>query len=232
MILLLTMLISSSSFGASSEGLWIPRHESLASKTWRLDFQNLVALHKESTLSSREHQADMNLNYGIINSPNINIEGGFDWHEPTTGQTSNAILLNLKISTNWYRERGWGFSVGAYDVGFATGQNDYNLYYIVFQNGLGANWSSTIGAFAGSTQLLRSSSGVPDNQGVMIGLWRQMARDFAMGAEWQSTSSVYGYLFAGLKWEIKNETQVSLGYGVSNNADLKNWVLARVSLLL
>ena len=80
--------------------------------------------------------------------------------------------------------------------------------------------------------MLRNSAGRPDNQGIMVGLWRQMARDFAMGIEWQSTSSSYGYFFGGLKWEIKSETHFSLGYGVPNNSDYKHWILARISLLL
>ena len=115
-------LLFSASQASSTEGLWIPRHETLAAKTWRVDFQNLVALHKESVPAAREHQADMNLNYGIISSSIIAAEVGVDWHEPTTGQTTNALLLNAKISTNWYRERGWGVSAGVYDVGLQLGK--------------------------------------------------------------------------------------------------------------
>lgn len=232
MILTWIFFLATSSFASSTEGLWVPRHESLVAKSWRVDFQNLVAFSKESTISPKEHQADMSLNYGLINSSVVSLEAGVEWHEPTTGQTTNALLLNAKISTNWYRERGWGISVGAYDVGFASGQNDNNILYIIFQNGLGSNWSSTIGAFAGSQNMLRNSAGRPDNQGIFIGLWRQMARDFSMGIEWQSTATQYGYFFGGLKWEIKQETHLSIGYGVPNTNDYKQWVLARISLLL
>lgn len=231
-LLIIFSLLGSLSFAHYTEGLWIPRHETLTSRSWRVDFQNLNSIDKEQIPNATDHQGSMGVSYGVYSGEIVAAEVGVDWKEPAVSQTVNALYFNFKISTNFYKEKGWGISLGTYDFGISGGETDFNMIYLLIQNGWGSNWSTTLGAYVGNSQLLLDAQGESDNKGLIAGVWRQMAKDFAAGAEFQSGSTQYGYLFAGFKWEVKNETHLNIGYGIAAGDFSKDWILARISLLL
>ncbi len=230
--LVFLLSLSSPSFAYHTEGLWIPRHETLVSNTWRVDFQNLNSIDKEQTPNAADHQASMGVSYGLYSGEIVTVEAGVDWKEPAVKQTVNALYFNFKVSTNFYAKRGWGVSIGTYDFGLSGGETDYNMIYLLVQNGWGSNWSTTLGGVVGNSRLLLNDEGGNDNKGLIAGVWRQMAKDFAAGAEIQTASVRYGYMFVGFKWEIKNETHLNIGYGHASSNIAKDWILARISLIL
>ena len=227
-------LISSPAFGLSSIDFWVPQTETLAEGAVQFDILTQSSLTKSSSVSlDKQFGSDWGLSYGIYEKGPVGVEAGLDWREPTLTDALGAIYGNLRVRALKTKEDGFSVAMGIDSLGFESGTNDLNLLYLVFQAQAGTSWQIELGGYSANARLLETSNADAESKGAIFGAWHQSdSAKSKWGIEWMSGSHQLGYLFGGLKLLLQEGLYGTIAYGLANDqADMKNWVLLKLSVL-
>ncbi|OQW49901.1 MAG: hypothetical protein A4S09_11685 [Proteobacteria bacterium SG_bin7] len=233
-ILFFSLVMAQSAVAVSNRILWIPDIKGMQEDVCRFEMQDLVTAIRQSNDSAGER---FSLSFGgacgIYESDQIRFEAGMDWiesHDFSVQSLSDALFGQFQIQFFDIDRRHWGLALGAYDIGFKSGGNNFNVIYMMALHQAGP-FRFGLGGYSGNSQVLRNGDGESDYQGAMLGVWKKITNG-DLGIEMQTGFNRYGYLFLGGRYIIGPKTFAVAGYGKANDTKIaRDWVLLRLGFL-
>lgn len=233
-VILLSLTMAQGAAAVSNRILWIPDIKSMQEDICRFEMQDLVSPIRQSNDNPGER---FNLSFGgacgIYESEQIRFEVGMDWsesHDFAVQSLTDALFGQLQVQFFDIDRRHWGLALGAYDIGFKSGANNFNVIYLMAIHQAGP-YRFGLGGYSGNSQVLHNGDGEPDYQGAMLGIWKKITNG-DLGIEMQTGFNRYGYLFLGGRYIIGPKTFAVAGYGKANDTKIaRDWILLRLGFL-
>jgi hypothetical protein len=163
----------------------------------------------------------------------ISLDGGLDWRESgsrVTDHFGEPLQGHLRAAYGPGQDgaNGWAVALGVDDLGFNSGQNNFNVISLVGQFAA-EGWTAVLGAYSGNPNLLVKGSGEPDNDGALLGIWHRTGWA-TYGIEHFSGKNHFGYSVLGGLIQLNQSTALGVGYGIANNREtMRDLVLLKMT---
>ena len=150
---------------------------------------------------------------GLLSLPLIQVEAGMDIREPT----NKPITWNAKISMPEGAEAPGmpAITLGVYDMGTASGVNDYNILYGHVAKTISFLGRFTFGYFVGNASQLVKGSGQKDSNALMMSFDRRMPEindRLWFGIDYMGTRTDYGSVNFAFSWSFSEQASLLVGY--------------------
>jgi hypothetical protein len=207
----------------SSRGYWVPRTRSLSFNEIKYDLQIQQSPEKGKP---NQNATAVGVEGGIVEYDKIFVEAGVDWLEPTEDDLLYGVVGNAKVTYQKLSVDGWAVSVGAEGFAVREGQHDDDLVYTVAEAEISSDWVAAMGGYAGREARLKTSSGV------LAGLWHKLQMGYGdVGVEWMSGQGKLGYIFPGVRAQVRDGFEAVLAYGIAGDRELyRDSFLARMTV--
>lgn len=168
--------------------------------------------------------ATYGLTVGLVSLPMVQVEAGMDIREPT----NKPITWNLKAVMPEGAEHPVmpAFAIGVYDMGTASGANDFNIFYGEVAKTISFLGRFTFGYFVGNASHLKKGSGQKDSNAIMMSFDRRMPEindRLWFGIDYMGTRSNYGSVNFGFSWSFSESASLLLGY-IRYNEEFEGWI--------
>jgi hypothetical protein len=166
------------------------------------------------------------LTMGVLPFKNAGLELGIDYRD-LSGDHNQPLYLNAKfgIPENTIGNFMPAIAVGAYDIGFVEGVNDYDLLYGLIAKTLGPVGRLSIGGYyaAGDSSLMLDKDGNHEPAGFLVS-WDRTLTEISdklwCAIDFQSGTNGYGAVSFGAAWMFAPNASLILGYDYYLNNDV------------
>lgn len=211
----------------------VPQATAPAAGDCRFEFEHrFVAQRKATDRAGQFFEHGAGYECQVLDYGEVGLEAGLDYVEAHDIRATNALAPlqgNFRATYGARSARGWGAAFGFDDVGFKTGQNNFNVAYLLVQHEVEL-WRVALGGYTGNGDVLRAPSGQREPTGALFGAWRRIGRGEA-GFEWQSGRNRIGYATFGALVRFDERLTAALAYAIANDGGLmRDWALIRLHL--
>lgn len=201
---------------------WAPSNADIQPyKVWHLTLDNYFTFGRDRGKSGA-FPTDLGLTVGVLPHKKLNLEIGFDWFEPGSGNdlTRFPLFFNAKlgIPEGTLLPNAPAIAIGAYNFGVKKDTTDQNIVYAAVTKSIPQVGRFSAGYYIGNGKLLRDGTGKEDKQGVLIAYDRLLVKDkLFFVADWQSGKNVVGAAGVGLTYYFAPNVDIIFGYTIFND---------------
>ena len=214
--LLVLLLISALADNASATPSTIVRAPSTDVQpyaTFHLGIDNNTTMFDPPSSGGYSLPVTYGLTIGMLDLPFVQIEIGIDIREPT----EKPLTWNAKAVMPEGAEHPMmpAIGIGVYDMGTASGDNDYNILYAEVAKTVSFLGRFTFGYFVGNASHMKTGSGSKDSNAIIMGFDRRMPEindRLWFGIDYMGTRSRYGAVNVGFSWSFSESASLLLGY--------------------
>lgn len=208
--------------GTPSTECWAPSSADIQPyKVWHLTIDNYFTLGRAQGKSGA-FPTDIGLTVGVLPYKKLNLEVGFDWLEPGSGNnlTRLPLFLNAKLGLpeGMLFPNAPAVAVGGYNFGVKKGTTDQNILYGAVTKSVPEAGRFSAGYYVGNGDILKDGTGKESSSGVLVAYDRPIVKDklFVVG-DWQSGKNAVGAAGFGLTYFFAPNVDVIFGYVVFND---------------
>jgi hypothetical protein len=234
-LILIVALATGRAEARSFRPFWIPAAVAPETGACRFDAESLFPMQRKALTSPGQgYSYSVGSGCNVYDAGGFDVDAGFDWRESSDVQSGDftapiqgffRVTYGAKAARE--EEKGWSAALGMDDLGFVSGQNDFNVAYGAIQNRSGP-LELELGGFAG-TDTLKTAKGEKDPTGAMLAARRYIGRG-EIGLEWRSGRNRDGYTVAASRVQFDETLGVTVGYAIANDREnMRDWVLLRIS---
>jgi hypothetical protein len=167
------------------------------------------------------------LTVGLFSFPLMQVEAGIDVREPT----DKPLTWNFKLVMPEGAEQAAmpALVIGVFDMGTASGENDFNIFYGEVAKTISFLGRFTFGYFVGNASHLKNGRGEKDSNAIIMGFDRRLPEindRLWFGIDYMGTRSDYGAVSFGFSWSFSENASLLLGY-IRYNEEVEKGVAGR-----
>lgn len=215
LVLLLITALAHNASATPSTIVRMPSSDVQPYATFHLGIDNNTTMFEPPPPSSGGYALPVTygLTVGMLDLPFVQIEAGIDIREPT----DKPITWNVKAVMPEGAEHPMmpAFVLGVYDMGTASGDNDYNIFYAQVAKTVSFLGRFSFGYFVGNASHMKTGSGSKDSNALMMSFDRRMPEindRLWFGIDYMGTRSRYGAVNVGFSWSFSESASLLLGY--------------------
>ena len=232
LLFLLQCLLPPLVHAKSQRRLWIPEASAPEKDQCRFTAEEMFTPQRKSgDRAGQFFEYSLGTGCHVAQFSQFDVEVGADYMESydiVAESPLDPLQGFARITYGQRRDKGWTVALGADAWGMKSGQNDFNILYLIGDM-RAETWGASLGGYQGNPDTLRKSDGSAANTGGLIGIRRYMGRGM-IGAEMMTGQNHFGYLFLGSHVQFDETIGAAVGYGLANNrSDMRDWLFLRLT---